>query len=89
MGFSRTDLVFVLIGGALGAIVAFALKSGWFGLQPVLPPFVFVLLGLGLVELAAGFAMGRAPGGLIGMPGRFTAFVVGVGVLALLNGGLG
>jgi hypothetical protein len=50
---------------------------------------MLVLLGLGLGEIAAGFALARSPGTLVGMPARLLAFVLGVGVLALLMGGLG
>lgn len=89
MRFTRVEFVFIALGAALGAIVAFAAKAGWVGASSPLPPFVLVLLGLGAVELGVGLATKSSPGSLIGMPARMLAFVVGVGVLALLNGGLG
>ena len=47
------------------------------------PPFAIVLFGLGIVELLVGFATGRPPGSLVGMPVRFLAFAVGVCILLL------
>lgn len=89
MRFSRAELAFVAFGAALGAIVSAIVKAGWMTPSASFPPFVIVLLGLGLSEVVAGFALGRSPGALIGMPARMLAFLLGVGVLALLMGGLG
>ena len=44
-----------------------------------------MLFGLGIVELLVGFATGRPPGTLVGMPARFLAFVVGVCILLLVG----
>lgn len=88
MQFTRVELVFIATGAVLGAIAAYVLKAGWVAPSAGFPPFVWVLLGLGLIELLGGLAMRSAPGGLVGMPARFLAFIVGVGVLVLLNGGL-
>lgn len=88
MRFTRAELVFVAFGAALGAIVSAVFKAGWIAPSASFPPFILVLLGLGLSEIAAGFAFGRPPGSLIGMPARMLAFLIGVGVLALLMGGL-
>lgn len=89
MRFTRVELVFVAFGASLGAIVAGLVKAGWITPSASFPPFVIVLLGLGLSEIVAGFALGRSPGSLIAMPARMLAFLIGVGVLALLMGGLG
>jgi hypothetical protein len=89
MRFTRAELAFVAFGAALGAIVAGVFKAGWIAPSASFPPFILVLLGLGLSEIVAGFAFGRAPGSLVGMPARMLAFLIGVGVLALLMGGLG
>lgn len=88
MRFTRVELLFIAVGAALGAIAAYSLKAGWVAGSAGFPPFVWVLLGLGLVEVVGGLATGHAPGGLIRMPARFLAFLVGVGVLVLINGGL-
>lgn len=88
MRFSRVELVFVAFGAGLGAIVAGVFKAGWIAPSASFPPFVIVLLSLGLSEIVAGFALARSPGSLIGMPARMLAFLIGVGVLALLMGGL-
>ena len=88
MSFTRVELIFIAVGAALGAIAAYVLKAGWVAGSAGFPPFVWVLLGLGLVELLGGLATGSPPGGLVGMPARFIAFVVGVGVLVLIPGGL-
>ena len=89
MRFSRIELVFVLFGASLGALVAAVTKAGWIAPSASFPPFILVLLGLGLSEILAGFALGRSPGALVRMPARMGAFLLGVGVLALLMGGLG
>lgn len=88
MRFSRIEILFVILGGALGAIVAFVFKAGLVAASASFPPFIFVLLGLGVIELLAGLATRASPGALVGMPARMIAFVVGVGVLAAINGGL-
>ena len=83
MRLSRNELLFVALGDVLGAAVAYAVKAGVVARDGALPPFAIVLLGLGLVELLAGYAAGRSPGTLVGMPARFLAFVIGVCVLLL------
>ncbi|KPF65867.1 hypothetical protein IP69_16880 [Bosea sp. AAP35] len=88
MRLSRVELVFVAFGAALGAIVAGVFKAGWIAPSATFPPFILVLLALGLSEIAAGFALGCPPGSLVRMPARMLAFLIGVGVLALLMGGL-
>jgi len=88
MRFTRVELVFIAVGAGLGALAAYVVKVGWVAPSAGFPPFVWVLLGLGLVELLGGLATGSPPGGLVGMPARLIAFVVGVGVLMLINGGL-
>ncbi|WP_199086992.1 hypothetical protein [Bosea sp. ASV33] len=80
---SRNELLFVALGAVLGAVVAYAVKTGLVAPNGALPPFAIVLIGLGLVELVAGYAAGRSPGTLVGMPARFLAFVVGVCVVLL------
>lgn len=89
MRFTRVELVFVAFGALLGLLVALVFKAGWLAPSAAFPPFIFVLLGLGLSEIVAGLALGRSPGALVGMPARLLAFVLGVGLLALLMGGLG
>ncbi|CAM5770597.1 hypothetical protein [Bosea minatitlanensis] len=83
MRLSRNELLFVALGALLGAVVACAAKAGLVARDGAFPPFVIVLLGLGLAELLFGQATGRSPGTLVGMPARFLAFVVGVCVLLL------
>ena len=83
MRLSRNELLFVALGAALGAVVAYAVKAGLVAPNGALPPFAIVLIGLGLVELVAGFATGRSPGTLVGMPARFLAFVAGVCIVLL------
>lgn len=83
MRLSRNELLFVALGAILGAVVAYAAKAGFVARDGAFPPFVIVLLGLGLAELLFGYAAGRSPGTLVGMPARFLAFVIGVCVLLL------
>lgn len=83
MRLSRSELLFVALGAVLGVLVAFGVRSGFVVQDGAFPPFVIVLLGLGLVELLVGYATGRSPGTLVGMPARFLAFVVGVCIVLL------
>ena len=83
MRLSRNELLFVALGAVLGAVVAFGVKAGFIARDGALPPFAIVLLGLGLTELLIGYAAGRSPGTLVGMPARFLAFVVGVCIYLL------
>ena len=85
MRLSRNELLFVALGAALGAAVAYGVRAGFVARDGALPPFAIVLLALGFVELAAGHAAGRSPGTLVGMPARFLAFVAGV-LIVLLAG---
>lgn len=80
---SRNELLFVALGAVLGAAVAYAVKAGLIPSDGALPPFAIVLFGLGIVELLVGFAAGRPPGALVGMPARFLAFAAGVCILLL------
>jgi hypothetical protein len=89
MRFTRVELVFVAFGAALGALIALVYKAGGLAPSAGFPPFILVLLGLGLTEIVAGLSLGRSPGALVAMPARLLAFFLGVGVLALLMGGLG
>lgn len=83
MRLSRNEFLFVALGAVLGAVVAYAVKAGIIASNGALPPFAIVLIGLGLVELVAGYATGRSPGTLVGMPARFLAFVAGVCIVLL------
>lgn len=83
MRLSRNELLFVALGAVLGVLVAFGVRSGFVVQDGAFPPFSIVLLGLGLAELLIGYAAGRSPGTLVGMPARFLAFVVGVCIVLL------
>jgi len=83
MRLSRNELLFIALGAILGAGGIYATKAGFVVQDGAFPPFVIVLLGLGLTELLLGYVAGRSPGTLVGMPARFLAFVVGVGVFLL------
>lgn len=88
MRFTQLELGFAAWGGVLGLVTGFAAQQGLLaGLSSAFfPPFVFVLLGLGLTEVAVGLATGRAPGTFVGMPARLLAFVGGVVTLYLVLG---
>lgn len=89
MRLTRIELGFVAAGGVLGALVGFAVQAGWMaGAAASFPPFVIVLLGLAVIEIAGGYATGRPPGALIAMPARIAAFALGVGLLLLIIGRL-
>lgn len=90
MRFTPTELGFALWGGLLGFVTGFAAQQGLLGglSSTFFPPFVFVLLGLGLTEIVIGLATGRAPGTFVGMPARLLAFIGGVVTLYLVLGRL-
>ena len=83
MRLSRNELLFIALGVILGAVVAWAVRAGLIAPDGALPPFAIVLFGLGIVELLVGYATGRLPGTLVGMPARFLAFAAGVCILLL------
>jgi hypothetical protein len=86
MRFTRIEFVFVALGAALGVIVAFAYKAGWVAESAAFPPLIFVLLGLGLIEILVGYATARPLGSLVRTPARILAFAVGVGIMLMLGG---
>ena len=88
MRFSRVELLFLAAGAGLGGLVALAAHTGWLAGSAAFPRYLFVLIGLGLIEVVFGFVTGRPPGALVGMPARILAFVLGLGVLALVTGGI-
>lgn len=85
---TRHELLLVAVGAALGACVGFAAQAGLLGATDTVPPFIFLLFGLGLVEIAAGYVMQTPPGALIRMGARILAFAMGLGVLILVTGRL-
>jgi hypothetical protein len=88
MRFSRAEQVFVAAGIGLGALASLATNAGWIARGGNFPPFIFVLLALAVVEIVASLVTRQPPGALFSMPARILAFALGVGVLALLTGGL-
>jgi hypothetical protein len=86
--FSRADILFIAAGAVLGAAVGLAVKAGWLATYTAFPHYLFVLIGMGLIEVVVGFVSGRPPGTLVGMPARIAAFVAGVGALMLVAGGI-
>lgn len=88
MQFGRADILFIAAGAVLGAAVGFAAKAGWLATYAAFPHYLFVLIGMGLIEVIAGFITARPPGTLVGMPARIAAFVVGVGAQMLVAGGI-
>ncbi len=86
--FSRVEFLFIAAGAGLGLLVALAGQAGWLSASAAFPHYLFVLIGLGLIEVLAGLALRLPPGALVAMPARLLAFVAGVGVLALVAGGL-
>lgn len=88
MQFSRADILFIAAGAVLGAAVGWTVKAGLLATYAAFPHYLFVLIGMGLIEVVAGFVLGRSPGTLVGMPARLAAFIVGVGALMLVAGGI-
>jgi hypothetical protein len=88
MRFSRAEQLFIAAGIGLGAVVSLAVQYGWVARGGTFPPFVYLLLALALIEIAAGFATRQPPGTMFSMPSRILAFALGTGVLLLLTGSL-
>lgn len=89
MRFSGFEIGFVAWGALLGALVGVAAGQGILsGVATTFPPFVIVLLSLGLSEVVLSLATSRPPGALVAMPARVLAFVVGLAALFLVNGSL-
>lgn len=90
MRFSVTELAFIVWGSVLGGIVGLAGQQGLLaGVSATFfPPFLLVLLGLGLTEIVVSLATGRAPGTFINMTARLFAFASGVAALYLVLGRL-
>jgi hypothetical protein len=87
--FGKPEQFFIAAGIGLGALASLAANTGWIAKGGAFPPFVYVLLALALVEVAASLLLRQAPGTLFSMPARILAFALGTGVLLLLTGGLG
>lgn len=85
---TRNELLLVAVGAVLGACVGFAARAGWLGTSETVPPFIFLLLGLGIVELAAAYITQTPPGALMRMGARILAFALGLGILILITGRL-
>lgn len=88
MRFSGVELGFIIWGSVLGAVVGLAARQGLLAgfSTTFFPPFVLVLIGLGLTEIAISLATNRAPGTFINMTARLFAFVGGVAIIYLLLG---
>lgn len=88
MRFGKPEQFFIAAGIGLGAFASLAANTGWIAKGGAFPPFVYLLLALALVEVAASLLLKQPPGTLFSMPARILAFALGVGVLVLLTGGL-
>jgi hypothetical protein len=88
LALSRAELAFIAAGAGLGALAGVSLALGWRAPSEAVPSYLIVLLGLGVIELLAGYALARSPGTLVRMPARIAAFALGIGVLMLSSGGL-
>jgi hypothetical protein len=80
MTFSRTDVIFIALGLATGVAVAFGAGAGWIPVGGAFPPFVWVLIGLGVVEVALTFITRKPPGTLVSLGVRLVA--LGTGAVA-------
>ena len=88
MRFTKPEQFFIAAGVGLGAAASLAANTGWIAKGGTFPPFVYVLLALGLVEVVVSLVLRQPPGSLFTFPARILAFALGVGVLILLTGGL-
>lgn len=77
MTLSRTDIFFIALGLATGIFVALGAGAGLIPVEGAFPPFVWVLIGLGAVEVALTFVTGKAPGTLVPLGVRLAALAIG------------
>lgn len=77
MALSRTDILFIAIGLAVGVLVAAATGFGWISAAGAFPPFVWVLLGLGIAEVSLTFVTAKPPGTLVPLGVRIAALAAG------------
>jgi hypothetical protein len=77
MTLSRTDILFIALGLAVGIAVAFGAGAGLVPVDGAFPPFVWVLIGLGIVEVALTFITRKPPGTLVPLGVRLAALAAG------------
>jgi hypothetical protein len=77
MTWARTDLVFIAIGLGLGVLVAWAAGIGLLPVEGAFPPFVWVLIALGLAEIALTLIARKPPGTLVPLGVRIAALAAG------------
>lgn len=77
MTLSRTDILFIALGLAIGVAVAFGARAGLIPVAGAFPPFVWVLIGLGVVEVALTFVTRKPPGTLVPLGVRLAALAAG------------
>jgi hypothetical protein len=77
MTLTRTDILFIALGLAVGIAVAFGSGKGLIPVTGAFPPFVWVLIGLGIVEVALTFILRKPPGTLVPIGVRLAALAAG------------
>ena len=77
MNLSRTDILFVALGLAIGVAVAFGAGAGLVPVDGAFPPFVWVLMGLGIIEVVLTFITRKPPGALVPLGVRLAALAAG------------
>lgn len=77
MSLSRTDILFIALGLVIGIAVAFGAGAGLLPVAGAFPPFVWVLIGLGVVEIALTFIARKPPGTLVSLGVRLAALAAG------------
>lgn len=84
MNLSRTDILFIALGLAIGVAVAFGAGAGLVPVDGAFPPFVWVLIGLGIIEIALTFITRKPPGTLVPLGVRLMALAAGAVASILL-----
>lgn len=77
MNLSRTDLLFIALGLAIGIAVALGAGAGFIPVTGSFPPFVWVLIGLGIVEVGLTAVARKPPGTLVPIGVRLAALAAG------------
>lgn len=74
MTLSQRDLFFIAVNAVLGVAIGAAERGLLVSRDGALPPLLLIVLGMALVELAAGYVSQTPLGQFVAMPARLIAF---------------
>jgi hypothetical protein len=75
---SRNDLIFIAIGLGIGLLYTGLLRLGVLGSGDAGLAFLWIVAPLGIIEVAATYIIGAAPGTVVSLQGRVAALAAGL-----------